>query len=192
MKPKLLLHVCCAPDAAWVLNLLKNEYDMCCYFFNPNIFPEEEYNKRLNEAKKVAELFNVPLVFEPYNPLEWETAVKNFLDTKEGGKRCEECFYLRLRQTAKYCKNAGYNSFTTVMSISPHKNIDMLNAAGKKSAQEFGVIYAEFNFKKKNGFLNSIKLSKELNLYRQNYCGCRLSLKERDERIGRKEYNVKE
>lgn len=183
MKPQLLLHICCAPDEAWVVHTLHAEYDLHCFFCNPNIQPHDEYAKRLAEAQKAADLYKVPFNAAPYKPQEWEDAIKEFAHTPEAGARCEQCFLLRLRQSAAFCKSIGWKSFTSVMSISPHKRIDMLNKTGKQAADEFGVVYEPFNFKKNNGFLQSIKLCNELGLYRQDYCGCRLSKKERDERI---------
>jgi predicted adenine nucleotide alpha hydrolase (AANH) superfamily ATPase len=182
MKPRLLLHICCAPDEAWVVNMLSAEYDLRCFFCNPNIAPGSEYEKRLAEAAKTAARYGVAFDSEPYRPQEWEDAVREFTDTPEGGARCEQCFLLRLRQTARFCRSIGWHEFTTVMSISPHKRIEMLNKTGKTAADEFNLAYKPFNFKKNNGFLNSIKLSKELGLYRQDYCGCRLSISERDAR----------
>jgi hypothetical protein len=180
MKPRLLLHICCAPDEAWVVKTLKESYDLRCYFCNPNIQPQEEYEKRRAEAEKVAGLFSVPFDADAYAPLEWENAVKDFSDTPEGGARCEQCFLLRLRQTAKFCALIYWPAFTTVMSISPHKKIDLLEKAAMTAAREFGVTSVPFNFKKNNGFLGSIQLSKDLGLYRQDYCGCRFSKAERD------------
>jgi predicted adenine nucleotide alpha hydrolase (AANH) superfamily ATPase len=183
MKTQLLLHICCAPDEAWVVNTLSSEYELRCFFCNPNIQPESEYEKRLMEASRTAIHYGVPFDAQTYLPQEWENAVHDLTGTPEGGARCEQCYLLRLRQTAAFCVSIGWQHFTTVMSISPHKRIDMLNKAGKTSADEFGLIYEPFNFKKNNGFLNSIKLSKNLGLYRQDYCGCRLSKTERDIRI---------
>ncbi len=185
MKPKLLLHICCAPDEAWVLHTLSAEYELRSFFCNPNIQPAEEYDKRCAEAEKTAHRYNVPFDSEPYKPHKWENAVKDLTQTPEGGARCEQCFLLRLRQTARFCTTIGWPSFTTVMSISPHKRVDMLDKAGNAAALEFGVSYVPFNFKKKDGFLKSLRLSKELGLYRQDYCGCRLSKAERDLRTGR-------
>jgi epoxyqueuosine reductase len=182
MKTKLVLHICCAPDEAFVLNSLSESYELRCYFCNPNIQPQEEYEKRLWEAKRVAARFKVPFDSSPYDPQSWEMAIEKLDHTPEGGNRCEQCFLLRLRQTARYCESIAWPYFTTVMSISPHKNIDMLNKAGEAVAKDFKVIYEPFNFKKNNGFLKSIQLSKELGLYRQDYCGCRLSKSERDMR----------
>jgi predicted adenine nucleotide alpha hydrolase (AANH) superfamily ATPase len=182
MKPQLLLHICCAPDEAWVVHSLAADYDLRCFFCNPNIQPLEEYNKRCAEAAKTAGHYGVPLDADVYKPQDWEDTVKDLLDTPEGGARCEQCFLLRLRQTARFCKDIGWPAFTTVMSISPHKRIEMLNKTGTIAAAESGVRYEAFNFKKNDGFLHSIRLSKELGLYRQDYCGCRLSKAERDDR----------
>ncbi len=177
-KKQLLLHICCAPDEAWVVKSLQDTFELHCFFCNPNIQPEEEYRKRLAEAEKVAQTFGVPIAADPYDPESWQTAICGLEDTPEGGERCGECFLLRLRRTARYCNEAGLPCFTTVMSISPHKRIEMLNRAGEQAASEFGVSYEFFNFKKNDGFLNSIQLSKELGLYRQDYCGCKLSKQE--------------
>jgi epoxyqueuosine reductase len=182
MKLKLLLHICCAPDEAWVISALSETYDLRCFFCNPNIQPQEEYEKRLWEAKGVAAHFKVPFDSSPYDPHLWESAVENLIHTPEGGERCAECFLLRLRLTAWYCESIAWPHFTTVMSISPHKNIDMLNKAGAMAAESFKVVYEPFNFKKNNGFQKSIQLGKELGLYRQDYCGCRLSKAESEER----------
>jgi predicted adenine nucleotide alpha hydrolase (AANH) superfamily ATPase len=182
MKQKLLLHICCAPDEAWVVHTLIETHELRCFFCNPNIQPLDEYEKRLREAQKTADHFSVPFDAAAYDPASWETAVKDLIDTPEGGARCEQCFLLRLRRTAHYCASIAWPSFTTVMSVSPHKKIDMLNTAGRQAAREFNVEYEPFNFKKNDGFIKSIRLSRELGLYRQDYCGCRLSKAERDER----------
>jgi epoxyqueuosine reductase len=185
MKQQLLLHVCCAPDEAWVIQSLSPLYEVRCFFCNPNIQPQTEYEKRMLDAKKVADLYQVAFDSDPYRPEEWEQAIREYADTPEGGARCEQCFLLRLRKTAKFCNSIGWRRFTTVMSISPHKSISMLDKTGKSAAEEFGVLYESCNFKKNNGFLNSIRLSKDLGLYRQDYCGCRLSIAERDLRRGK-------
>ncbi len=180
MKPKLLLHICCAPDEAWVVHSLKKDFELHCFFCNPNIQPLEEYKKRLEEAEKVAGYYEVSFYSAEYDPQSWASAIKGFEHTPERGLRCMECFLLRLRMTAKYCASIAWPTFTTVMSISPHKKIAMLNEAGKNAADEYGVKYEPYDFKKKNGFLQSLQLSKDLGLYRQDYCGCRLSKRERD------------
>jgi predicted adenine nucleotide alpha hydrolase (AANH) superfamily ATPase len=182
MKPRLVLHICCAPDEAWVVKCLHESHELTCFFCNPNIQPREEYVKRLAEARKVADHFGVEFASDPYAPQSWEEVVRDALDSTEGGLRCERCFLLRLRRTASFCIERGLQRFTTVMSISPHKRIGQLNAAGQQAAAEAGLIYEPYNFKKQDGFRKSILLSDELGLYRQDYCGCRLSAAERDER----------
>lgn len=181
-KPHLVLHICCAPDEAWVVHSLRESYSLHCFFCNPNIAPASEYRLRLQEARSVAERFEVPFTEDTYDPDSWENAVMGVADTPEGGDRCSQCFTLRLGRTARFCAESGITSFTTVMSISPHKKITMLNEAGAAAAKEFGVEYIEFDFKKKDGFRKSIELSAALGLYRQDYCGCRLSRLERDRR----------
>ena len=186
MNKKLLLHICCAPDEAWVLSELKDKYELHSFFCNPNIYPPEEYEGRLKEAERVAKNYGVPFSADDYNPNAWENAIKGYEDTPEGGARCFQCFLLRMRRCAEFCSSIGFESFTTVMSISPHKKNDMLDKAGEIAAEEFGVIYEKFNFKKNSGFQESVKLSKELGLTRQDYCGCKLSLEERNERNKRR------
>ena len=180
MKEKLLLHICCAPDEAWGISVLKEQYDLFCFFCNPNISPETEYNLRLDEAFKVAKKFNVPFCADDYNPDSWESAIEQFTSTKEGGERCRACFLLRLRRTALFCTQKGITSFASVMSVSPHKNIKMLNETGNLAATEYSLHFFETDLKKNEGFKKSSQLSESLGLYRQNYCGCRLSKAERD------------
>jgi len=165
-----------------VLSLLKEQYEIHSFFCNPNIYPPAEYEIRLKEAEWVAKKYDIPFTADDYVPRDWKNAIKGYEDTPEGGARCFQCFLLRLRRSAEFCSSIGFESFTTVMSISPHKKIDMLNRAGETGSKEYGVVYEKFNFKKNNGFINSVKLSKELGLTRQDYCGCNLSLKERNER----------
>lgn len=184
-KPKLVLHICCAPDEAWVVHTLGETHELYCYFSNPNIEPAAEYQKRLEEARKVAERYGVPFSAPPYAPQSWEDTIRGHEHTSEGGERCARCFLLRLRDTARFCKQIDWPAFTTVMSISPHKRIAMLDEAGARAAHEYGVRYEPCNFKKRDGFKKSIELSNELGLYRQDYCGCRLSRAERDVRRAR-------
>lgn len=180
MKPKLVLHVCCAPDEAYVVQTLREKRDLLCFFCNPNIAPAEEYDLRLREARLVAGQYGVPFAADGYAPDTWESAVAGAGETPEGGERCRRCFTLRLRRTASFCQARGWPSFTSVMSISPHKNVVLLNECGAAAAAEYGVAWEPFDFKKEDGFRNSTALSKKLGLYRQDYCGCRLSRKERD------------
>lgn len=178
-KQKLVLHICCAPDEAWVVKSLYQQYELYCFFCNPNIQPSQEYNLRLEEAKRVAAYYHVAFAAAPYIPQQWNDAVRGFEHTPEKGQRCLHCFLLRLRRTALFCKDLGWKHFTTVMSVSPHKRIEMINTAGEQAAQEHSITFEKFNFKKNNGFLESIQLSKSLGLYRQDYCGCILSRQER-------------
>ncbi|MBD3322885.1 MAG: hypothetical protein GF350_17440 [Chitinivibrionales bacterium] len=185
MKSRLLLHICCAPDEAFVIQSLQAAFELSCWFCNPNIQPENEYRKRLEEASRVAACYAVPFNAEPYNPESWHGATAGYHHTPEGGERCFHCFLLRFRSTAHYCKKIEWPAFTSVMSISPHKRIEMLDKAGTIAAREYNVEYKPFNFKKNDGFKKSIILSNELGLYRQDYCGCILSRKERDNRKSR-------
>jgi predicted adenine nucleotide alpha hydrolase (AANH) superfamily ATPase len=179
-KPPLVLHICCAPDEAWVVHTLKGRYDLTCFFCNPNIAPEEEYRKRAREAAGVALRYGVQYKEDDYLPDSWEAAIGEAAASPEGGERCRRCFMLRLRRTAAFCREQSLPAFTTVMSVSPHKSISLLNACGSAVAAEYGLVWEPFDFKKRDGFRNSIALSRELGLYRQDYCGCRLSRAERD------------
>lgn len=186
MKEQLVLHICCAPDQAWGIHELAEQYDITCYFCNPNITPLDEYTLRLDEAYRVAKHFGLRLEADEYTPESWENAVAPYLSTPEGGERCRACFLLRLGRTSQFCKDVSIDKFATVMSVSPHKNIKMLNDTGHISAQEHSVQYIETNLKKNDGFKKSTVLSAELGLYRQDYCGCRLSKAESENRKMRK------
>jgi hypothetical protein len=175
MAEQLLLHICCAPDEAWVVHTLRDSWDLHCFFCNPNIQPQEEYVWRLEEARRVADHYGVPFDGDSYDPDAWENAVRGLEGTGEAGARCRECFLLRLRRTAAFGAERGLPAFTTVMSVSPHKRIAMLHEAGGTASQEHGVRYVPFDFKKQDGFRKSVLLSTELGIYRQDYCGCRLS-----------------
>jgi len=183
MKEPLVLHICCAPDEAWGITVLKEQYDLTCFFCNPNISPEPEYNLRLDEAYKVAKHFDIPFLSDSYDPQSWEQAIEPHICTPEGGARCKACFLLRFNRTAVFCNSVSINQFATVLSVSPHKNIKLLNETGHTSASEHDVNFIETNLKKNDGFKKSTILSESLGLYRQDYCGCRLS---RDERNLRK------
>lgn len=183
MKERIVLHICCAPDEAGVIEILQGDFDLYAFFCNPNIQPASEYEKRLEEAEKVARLYKIPFAASPYHPESWIRIINGFEHTPEGGERCRRCFLLRLQQTADFCLQEKLNSFTTVMSISPHKKIESIHWAGEKAAAEKQVNYLKYNFKKNNNFQKSILLSKKLGLYRQDFCGCRLSKAERDLRI---------
>jgi len=175
-KLKTLLHICCAPDSTAVFERLKPEYEVIGFFHNPNIFPEAEYKKRLEEAEYVARKLKFKLVVPAYAPEKWENAVKGLEAEPEKGKRCNVCFRFNLEATAKKAKSMGIPFFTTTLSISPHKVTEMIFKAGRDAAIKYGLKFLEFDFKKKDGFKRSLELSREMNLYRQNYCGCRYSM----------------
>lgn len=183
MKPDLVLHICCAPDEAYAVSLIKEDYNLFCFFSNSNITPLEEYVLREKEAIKAASIYDVPFIADDYDAASWEASIKNMEHTPEGGERCRQCFLLRLRRTASFTRQKGWPVFGTVMSVSPHKNVDLLNECGTVAANEHGIRYVPFDFKKKDGFRKSVVLGRELGLYRQNYCGCRLSMDERDRRV---------
>lgn len=185
-KQKMLLHICCAPCSSYVLELLENEYDITIFFYNPNITPESEYVKRLDELKnfvaKAPFAGGVEILEDEYNPDLFFQTAKGMEEEPEKGKRCYKCYEMRMRRTAEYAKKYGYDLFTTTLSISPHKNAAWLNEIGERLAGEFSINYLYSDFKKKNGYARSIQLSKEYNLYRQDYCGCVFSKSEADNR----------
>ena len=175
-KKKLLLHSCCGPCSSGVIEGLLDEYDVTVYYYNPNIYPKEEFDKRASEQLKYLKIMNLPCIVGEYEDKKYYDAVKGLEGEPEGGLRCAECFKLRLLATAKYAKEHGYDVFTTTMSVSPHKDFELLNKIGKVVSDEVGVDYLWANFKKKDGYLKSIRNSQKYGLYRQNYCGCVFSL----------------
>jgi len=175
MKKKILVHICCAPDALYVLDILKNDFDVSGYFYNPNIHPKEEYALRLAEARRVTQSLNVNLYEDTYDADRWYRITRKFRLEPEKGKRCDICYAMRLEKTALKAKALNFESFTTVMSLSPQKKADVLNKIGLMFARRHGIEFFEANFKKKDGFKKSVELSKRHNLYRQNYCGCEFS-----------------
>lgn len=173
MGRKIILHACCAICSAYPLSMLKDSgYDVIVYFYNPNIHPEEEYQKRLEAQRTLCKHFGCKLVEGEYNPDEYYSFVKGFENEPERGLRCDKCFELRLQKTAEYAKSIGVDAFTTSIVISPHKNFSKISQIGEKIAKDMGINYLAIDFKKKDGFLKTNRISKELNLYRQNYCGC--------------------
>ncbi len=178
---RLLLHSCCAPCSSSVLEQLINggQFDeITVYYYNPNIFPESEYIKRKNEQIRMLNLLypNVKILDCDYERDKYLCAVKGFEQEKEGGARCDICYRLRMKETALKAKELGYDYFGTTLSVSPYKNAEHLNFIGQDLESQIGVKYFVSNFKKKNGYLRSIQLSKTYNLYRQNYCGCPYSM----------------
>lgn len=181
--PKLLLHSCCAPCSSYVLEYLSNYFEITVYYYNPNISPESEYTKRIYEQQSLIDKLPAkhPITFiaGEYESERFYEMAKGLENVKEGGARCFLCYEMRLRETAKLAKEAEYDFFTTTLSISPLKNAEKLNEIGEKLAEDYGVNYLPSDFKKRNGYKRSIELSKEYNLYRQDYCGCEFSKREK-------------
>lgn len=180
MKTKLLLHVCCAPDATVAAERLRVEYQPGVFFYNPNIHPFEEYSRRVEEMERLAPEIGVRIVAAPYDPDNWFTAVKGLEHEPEKGARCEVCFRVRLELTAAEAAKNGYSLFGTVLTVSPHKDAELINRLGQEIGQKYGILYFPSNFKKQDGFKRSLELSRQYNLYRQDYCGCIFSKKERE------------
>lgn len=180
--PSLLLHACCAPCSSYCLEYLSQYFSITVLFYNPNISPASEYQKRVDEIKRlISELpakNKISLIEGRYLPEEFYTSVKGLENEPEGGKRCHVCYELRLHEAAVVAKELGYDYFTTTLSISPLKDADKLNEIGKKLSDEYAISYLYSDFKKKNGYKRSIELSKEYKLYRQNFCGCVFSKRE--------------
>jgi hypothetical protein len=175
-KEKILLHACCGICSAYPISLLQDMgYDVIVYFYNPNIFPEDEYLKRLEAEKKLCEHFNCELIIGKYEPDIYYNFVKGLENEPEKGKRCDKCFELRLGKTAQLAKELNIKNFTTSIVISPHKNFDKLTEIGNAIGLEYDLNYLAKNFKKQDGFLKTNQISKSLNLYRQNYCGCKFA-----------------
>ena len=180
-KPRLLIHSCCAPCSSYVLEYLSNYFVITVYYYNPNIFPEEEYSRRAQEQKHLIHTMPLPTEVEflqgDYAPQDYYDAVKGLEAEPEGGERCFVCYELRLREAAQIARKLGFEYFTTTLTISPHKNAEKLNDIGERLAKEYGLLYLPSDFKKKNGYKRSIELSKEYDLYRQDYCGCVYSMR---------------
>lgn len=176
MKPKMLLHCCCGPCSSYVLTQLFEEYDVTILYYNPNIYPKEEFELRHRELKKLAQIYNLPEIELPYEENEFLNKVIGEEHEKEGGIRCGSCFRIRLNKTAELTKKYNFDIFTTTLSVSPYKNAKLLNEIGNEMAKKWGVEYLTSDFKKNDGYKKSIELSKKYGLYRQDYCGCRFSV----------------
>ena len=170
--PSVLLHSCCGPCSTSVIDTLKSRCRLTVFFYNPNVMPRAEYDLRLDAQRKVLTsqgiTKEVALIEGEYDVENFLAAARGLECEKEGGARCAKCFYLRLKRTAECAKNGGFDYFTTTLTVSPHKNAQLINEIGQKVAKEVGVPFLPCDFKKNNGYLNSIRVSKELYLYRQN------------------------
>ncbi|MBU0581094.1 MAG: epoxyqueuosine reductase QueH [Candidatus Margulisbacteria bacterium] len=172
---KLLLHCCCAPCAAVPLIKLQNKFKVSFYFYNPNIYPPEEYQKRFLEIKKYTDKLQVDLTQGDFEQQRWQTAITGWENMPEGGARCEKCYQLRLEQTAQYAKDNNISWFSSTLSLSPHKSAEKINKIGQELAQQYNLKFYTADFKKEDGFKKSLEISKAEGFYRQNYCGCQYS-----------------
>ena len=183
-RPRLLLQVCCGPCSTQVIERLRDHFDMDLYFYNPMIYPRTELDKRAENLEKVAEKSHFDgQVIIPANDMEdFKFVAEKRKDDREFGDACYDCYELRLDKTARYAKDMGYEYFTTSLSISPYKNAKWLNEIGARLEEEIGIKYLYADFKKKDGYKRSIELSKEYDIYRQEYCGCIFSKREAEEK----------
>lgn len=184
IRPRLLLHVCCAPCSSYVLEYISSKFDITLYYHNPNITPAEEFSFRLAELERFNRDagYNLNINVPEYDPREFFDAVRGMEDLPEGSERCRVCYELRLRRTAEEAARGGYDYFTTTLSISPYKRADWLNEIGTALGEEYRVKYLFSDFKKCGGYKRSIEMSREYNLYRQDYCGCIFSKVEAEKR----------
>ena len=179
----LLLHACCAPCSTACLERVANFFKVTIFYYNPNITDESEYRKRIEEIKKLLTLINpkykVELLEGDYDPNKFFEMAKGLESEPERGKRCYKCYEMRLEETAKIASKLGFNNFCTTLTLSPHKNANWINEIGEKLNKEYDSNYLYSDFKKKEGYKRSIELSKQYNLYRQDYCGCIYSKKDK-------------
>lgn len=189
--PSLLLHSCCAPCSSYVLEYLSQYFRITVFYYNPNIYPEDEFYKRCKEQERFIDLLPssnpIDFIGSEHMSERFYSAVKGLEHIREGGERCFSCYRMRLEESAVIAKKIGADYFTTTLSISPMKNAQKLNEIGGELAQKYGVKYLFSDFKKRNGYKRSTELSKEYGIYRQNYCGCVFSLKEREADLRSKE-----
>lgn len=188
--PTLLLHSCCAPCSSYCLAVLSQYFNVTVFYYNPNIYPPEEYEMRVKEQQRFINEYpmtnEVRFVEGPYDTEHFYNMAKGLEKVPEGGERCFKCYELRLRESAKYALDNGFDFFATTLSISPLKNAQKLNEIGKQLEEEFGVKYLYSDFKKKEGYKKSTEISNEYGMYRQYYCGCVYSKKQRDDEIAQK------
>jgi len=179
-KRRLLLHVCCAPDATVGFERLGPEYDLTAFFYNPNIHPKAEYELRKSELERLCQEMGVPYVSAPYDPERWFALTRGLEWEPEKGRRCDICFRMRLEATAQKAVELGIDLIAAVLTVSPHKLAERINAIGAEVAGKYGIEYLPTNLKKKDGFKRSVELSKQFKLYRQDYCGCIYSKRDRE------------
>lgn len=185
-KPSLLLHACCAPCSSYVLEYLSRHFSITLFFYNPNIFPEEEYRFREQELRRLVRDMGldsrVVVWSADYHPEEFIAIVQGLESVPEGQSRCAACYRLRLRAAAEKAKQENFDYYTTTLSISPYKNAEWLNTIGIEEGERVNVCWLPSDFKKKNGYKRSCELSEQYGLYRQDYCGCIYSKQAREQK----------
>lgn len=191
-RPRLLLHLCCAPDATSVFERLADRFRITGFFYNPQIEPYQEYEHRLAETHKVSRAMGFELIVGSYDLDRWMEAVKGLETEPEKGKRCEVCYGFRLEETARLASQKGFDYFTTTLSVSPHKSFEWLSQMGQALSRKYGVKFLATDFKKHEGFKRSLEWSRKLNLYRQDYCGCQSSLETRERIMAEQEEEFQE
>ena len=175
-KKKILIHACCGPCSSEVIDFLKDIFDITIYYYNPNIYPESEYEKRYDQFQLLP--YDFDIIKGEYEDDKYYEAIKGLEDLGEFSQRCYKCFYFRMEESAKKAKALGFDYFTTTLSISPYKNSKWINEIGYEIAKKYNIDYLYSDFKKQEGYKKSIKLSTEYGMYRQEYCGCIYSLNE--------------
>ena len=181
-KPTLLLQSCCGPCSSYVLEYLTQYFDVTVLYYNPNIQPEAEYEKRLFYQREVLRHIPAKLMECDYDGAAFEAVAKGYEAEPEGGARCTRCFLLRLEETAKRAAAHGFDFYCTTLTVSPHKDAERINRIGRELGAQYGVRWLPSDFKKRNGYLRSIQLAKEFELYRQDWCGCGYSHQTQEER----------
>lgn len=176
--PKLLLHTCCACCGVWIPQKLSEDYEVDLYYFNPNVHPATEYEHRIAEVRKVAEILDLKLIEAPYEPALWFEAIKGLEAEPEGGARCAVCFEFRLRYAAEFARDHHYDCFSTTITVGRNKKADVINPIGERLAAEYGVEFLARDFKKNAGLDTSVERCKLYQIDRQDYCGCVFSRKE--------------
>ncbi len=172
-RPTMLLHACCAPCASYVLEYLSPYFDLTVLFYNPNIYPAEEYERRLGEVRRLIGLMDcgISLIEDEYTPADYIARAAGLEGEPEGGLRCVECIGMRIERTATLAAGK-FDYFATTLSISPHKNAELINTLGYAAAEKYGAVWFPADFKKRGGYARSCELCREYDIYRQNYCGC--------------------
>jgi len=178
-RARLLLHVCCAPCATAPIERVSPQYDLALFFSNSNVWPKAEYEKRLNEARRLAGLVRLPLAVDPYDHVAWQRSVRGWEREPEGGERCRHCFAFSLGRTARHAERNGFDFFSTTLTVSPHKSSRLVFEAGASFPS-----FLPLDFKKQGGFQQSVTLSATYHLYRQDYCGCEFSYDARERKKG--------